>query len=201
MAALQLKDLLERLDRGTQRDTSSPEAAQRATRHAAEVWASCRLDGEAPDTIEYCTRAGADLLCHFNAGRKDCYLIVLCPVEASRPMDHLLFDIGADYRPAEYEDLSTGFVGEPTAAILAESLPRLGEGGTPAAILGRGGSYLQTSLDAPGRYLLEYQLVTTAFHFNTKITVTLDDVQRAFHSYAFGKYEWAREFDWQHQPL
>ena len=201
MAILQLKDLLERLDRGTQRDTPSPEEAQRAARHAAEVWASCRLDGEALDAIEYCIRAGSDLLCHFNAGRKDCYLIVVCSVVAGRPLDHLLFDIGAEYRPAEYEDLSTGFVGEPTAAILAESLPRLGEGGTPAAILGRGGSYLQTSLDAPGRYLLEYQLVTTAFHFNTKAAVSLDDVQRAFHSYAFGKYEWAREFAWQHQPL
>ena len=109
-----------------------------------------------PTTITYCTRAGADLLCHFDAGWKDCFLIVVCPAAASLPLDHLLFDIGAEYRPTVYHDLSTGFVGEPTEELLAESLPQLGAGGTPAAILGRGeGSYLQTYLDAPNRYTME----------------------------------------------
>ncbi len=201
MAALQLRDLLERLDRGTTRANPSPDETARAARHAAEVWPDCRLNGVAPTTIEYCTRTGTDLLCHFNAGWKDCFLIVVCPA-AGLPMGHLLFDIGAEYRGTLYHDLSTGFVGEPTEQILAESLPRLGAGGTPAAILGRGeGSYLQTYRDAPERYTLEYQLVTTAFHFTLAAPATLEEVQRAFRSYAFGKYEWAREFAWQHQPL
>ncbi len=117
-------------------------------------------------------------------------------------MDHLLFDIGAEYGPLAYQDLATGFVGDPTEEILVASLPRLGQGDTPAAILERGkGTYLRTYRNAPGRYTMEYQLVTTAFHFVIAAPVPLAEVQGAFHSYAFGKYEWARDFAWQHQPL
>ena len=201
MRVLQLKDLLQRLDGGAKSTVLTTDAAARLAGYAADVWTSCKLDGAAPATVEYCAGAGDDLLGHFNIGRKDCFLIVVAPVTGA-PTGHLLFDIGAEYRPVEYQDLSTGFVGEPTEEILANSLPRLGEGGTPAAILHHGeGSYLQTYLDAPGRYVLEYQLVTTAFHFTTAAPASLDDVQRAFRSYAFGKYEWARGFDWQHQSL
>ena len=201
MRPLQLKDLLQRLDGGAKSTVPPPDAATRMAEYAAAVWTGCKLAGAAPSAVEYCARAGDELLGHFNAGRKDCFLVMVCPAAGS-PTGHLLFDIGAEYRPAEYQDLPTGFVGEPTESILAESLPRLGDGGTPAAILGRSsGTYLQTYLDAPGRYTLEYQLVTTAFHFATAAPATLDEVRRAFRSYAFGKYEWARDFDWQHQPL
>ena len=202
MRALQLRDLLQRLDGGAKGLAPSADAATRMAEYAAGVWTSCGLAGVAPSVVEYCAGTGDELLGHFNAGRKDCFLIVVCPEAAGSPTGHLLFDIGAEYRLSEYQNLSTGFVGEPTEAMLADSLPRLGQGGTPAAILDRGGgTYLQTYLDAPGRYTLEYQLVTTAFHFNTRTPATLDDVQRVFRSCAFGKYEWARDFDWQHQPL
>lgn len=202
MRILQLKDLLQRLDGGAKGTVPPADAANRMAEYAAAVWTSCGLDGVAPSAIEYCAGVSGELLGHFDAGRKDCFLIVVCPEAAGPPTGHLLFDIGAEYQMSEYQNLSTGFVGEPTEAMLADSLSRLGEGGTPAAILDRGdGTYLQTYLDAPGRYTLEHQLVTTKFHFGTAGPATLDDVQRAFHSYAFGRYEWAREFDWQHQPL
>ena len=202
MAVLQLKDLLQRLDGGAKSTVLTTDTEVCVTRYAAEVWTSCRLDGVAPSAIQYCARTAADLLCHLNVGRKDCFLVVVCPLAGGPPTGHLLFDIGAEYRPAEYQNLSTGFVGQPTEEMLADSLPRLGEGGTPAAILDcGGGTYLQTYRDAPDRYALEYQLMTTAFHFVAVAPITTRDVQRAFQSYAFGKYEWAREFTWQHQPL
>ena len=204
MVALQLKTLLELLD-GEARTAVAPDGvAARAGRHAAAVWTDCGLAGSAPATMEYCARTlvSDKYLCHFNVGRKDCYLVVVCSASTGLPEGHLPFDIGGQYRPVVYSDLSTGFVGEPTAGMFEEQLPRLREGGTPAAILESGeGSYLQTYQDGPDAYTLEYQLVTTAFHFAVSAPVDTRDVLRAFHSYAFGKYEWAREFLWQHRPL
>ena len=121
---------------------------------------------------------------------------------ARRPPAHILFDIGGQYRPVTYTDLSTGFVGEPTEQMLADLLPRLREGGTPAAILESGeGSYLQTYQDGPDEFTLEYQLVTPAFHFVAARPVNGQDMLRAFRSYAFGKYEWAKDYDWKYQPV
>ena len=204
MASLQLKDLLALLDGGAATVTAPADVATRAAHYAARVWSDCRLVGTPPPTIEYCalTKGSAKHLCHFNAGRKDCFLIVVCAAASDLPEAHILFDIGGQYRSITYTDLSTDFVGEPTEQMLANSLPRLREGGTPAAILESGeGSYLQTYQNGPDEFTLEYQLVTTAFHLVGTGPVTGQDVLRAFRSYAFGKYEWAKDYDWKHQPV
>ena len=205
MPPLQLKDLLALMDGGVTGTAAPLDVAMRAQRHAADVWSDCRLPGPAPASIEYCglTRGTGKYLCHFNAGRKDCYLIVICAAATGSPEAHLPFDIGAQYRPASFTDLSTNFAAEVTDEMLAAALPRLLEaGGTPAAILENGdGSYLQTYQDGPDQYALEYQLVTTAFHFAAATPATTQEVLRAFRSYAFGKYEWTRDIVWRHQPL
>lgn len=204
MASLQLKDLLGLLDGGAATVTVPAAVATQAEHYAARVWRECRLLGVPPPAMEYCalTKVGAKYLCHFNEGRKDCFLIVVCAVASGLPEAHILFDIGGQYRPLTYTDLSTGFVGEPTEQMLADSLPRLREGSTPAAILESGeGSYLQTYQNGPDEFTLEYQLVTTAFHFVAAGPVTAQDVLCVFGSYAFGKYEWAKDYDWKHQPV
>ena len=200
----QLKSLLERLDRGVDPIDAPATVAERARRHAAEVWGECGLSGS-PGSLAHTvrTRVLPEYLCHVETEERDCFLVVVVSEDAVEVKGHLPLDVGAQYRPLLFEDLSTGLAGEPTEAWLDEAIPRLGDGGdTPVAIVGAArGTYMQTCLQKPGEYLLEYQTVTTAFHFAADRPVDEQTVLWAFRSYAFGRYEWARELEWVRHPL
>lgn len=203
MTSLQLADLLRLMDEGVDGAAPPRHVASRAAAYAAAAWAECRLPGAAPGIVAYAplTRRSGRYLCHFDTGATDQYLIVVCAADGVAVDGCVPVDIGGQYRPVTFEDLSTGFVGEPTEALLAQALPWLRDGGTPAAILDSGeGSYLQTWQNGPDNYELEYQLVTTQFHFAAAGRLGAQDVLEAFRSYAFGRYEWARDVRWLHRP-
>ena len=196
---MQLKDLLELIEGGVEEARLSAEEAEGAARHAARVWEGCLLPGAPPSHSEYTIRTagGAKTLCHYPAVREGCFLVVVLDGATGVPEDHLPYDIGGQYRPSTYRDLSTESAGTPEESRIASSLLRLGEFGTPAAILEFGeGSYLQTWRDGPDEYDLEYQLVTTAFHYVVPRKLRQDEVVWAFLSCATGRYDWAKEFPW-----
>ena len=152
MASLQLNDLLALLDGGAATVTAPADVAASVAYHAARVWSDCRLIGTPPPTIEYCAfaRDGAKYLCRFNAGRKKA---AFSSWSARRPLEYrrrTSSSTSGQYRAIMYTDFATGFVGEPTEQMLADSLLHLREGNTPAAILESGeGTYLQTYQDGP----------------------------------------------------
>ena len=181
-----------------------PSTDARATRYAAKIWDECRLPGTVPKNVAYTARTfrNSKVLCHFETGVEDRFFIVVLDTATGDPEGYLPFDIGGQYRPVTFVDLSTGYEGEATESILADALPRLMEGGTPAAMLTSGeGSYIQTYQEDSNRFLLEYQLVTTAFHYAVPFPLNVEQTLRAFHSSAFGRYEWTHEFAWVIQPL
>jgi hypothetical protein len=89
-----------------------------------------------------------------------------------------------------------------TEPLIRTTIPKLLELENDAfAILSIGeGTYLQT-LAEDGLFVLEYQLVSTAAHYELPERVTTDVVTNAFLSYAFGMKEWARELPWRKLEL
>ena len=196
---MQLKDLLDLIENGVEKTTLREDWAEGAARYAARVWEGCLLPEPVPTESEYTIRVreGAKTLCHFPAIREQCFLIVVLDGTTGIPEGHLPYDIGGQYRPQMFQDVSTGQEGLPEGAFMATALKQLGEVGTPAAILEFGeGSYLQTWRDSTDAYDLEYQLVTTAFHYVVPRSLTQAEVLAAFDSCANGRYEWAKDFPW-----
>ena len=196
---MQLKDLLELIEGGVEKTDLPPRWADGTAKYAARVWEGCLLPGPIPSESEYTirSRTGAKILCHFPTIREGCFLVVVLDDGTGEPEDHLPYDIGGQYRPPVYRDLSTEIEGTAQESRIASSLLDLGKFGTPAAILEFGeGSYLQTWRDGPDEYDLEYQLVTTAFHYVVSRKLRQDEVVWAFLSCANGRYEWAKDFPW-----
>ncbi len=201
---MQLAELLLILDMSGTQALPPQEIQVVAYEYAAKAWTSSGLAGNPPNNIEYTNyiEAAGKYLCHFNTGSKNTFLIVLVEESSEKAVSHLVMDIGAEYRPVVYTNHSTGYVGNPTEIQIEKDIPKLLDTGTPAAILESGdGSYIQTYQVSENVYELEYQLVSTKFHYKTPNPVTGRVVVDAFLSYAFGKYEWAKDIQWEYHPL
>ena len=201
---MQLAELLLLLDMGG-KQASPPEDIQiMAYEYAVKAWEPSGLVESPPKNIEYTNyiESAGTYICHFAAGAKDTFLIVVVQESPAKAISHLVMDIGAEYLPVVYINISTGYEGNPSEIQIKTDIPKLLDSGTPAAILESGdGSYIQTYQISEDTYELEYQLASTKFHFKTAKPVSEKVVIDAFLSYAFGKYEWAQEIKWEHYPL
>ena len=201
---MQLKDLLDLVGGDVDTVVLPPEWAERARRYAVSVWEGCLFSIPPPAC------AGTGLKTHdprrlvamFTAGLPDCVLNVVLDAETGEPFDHLPFDWGGEDDEKDFRDLSTGYEGPPHEDVVVGSLTRLGESGTPAAILDFGDtSYIQCYRSAEDAYEFEHQLVTTAFHYVVPRTLTQREVIEAFLDCARGGFEWSRRFPWTLHPM
>lgn len=140
---------------------------------------------------------GRFLLAYVNADRENCYLIVLFDKEKAAPVAHLLHDL-AQYRKPVYYCPYADHDGPADEDLIQNTLPHLMEKDDPFAILEIGpDSYMQTYQDGVDDYQLEYQQVTTSYHFRAVGTVTAAQAIAAFKSYGLGNNEWAGQFKWE----
>ena len=68
------------------------------------------------------------------------------------------------------------------------------------AIIESGSLYLQTIREEEG-FVLEYQAVSTHFHFRVPEFLVLQDVKNAFQSFNLGDDKWSYCLEWEHYPL
>jgi hypothetical protein len=201
----QLHEHLALMDTGV-RKFDAPRPVRDACEQAAfTVWPQTGLQPwEAhPRVTDFCYACGDGVhgYLHFGADHPNCFMIVIVEIEAARPVGWLLFDIGAEYHNALYVCPTIDFEGEPTGAVIADSIPRLRDEADSWAVLDRGnGTYMQ-AYRTEGGYVLEHQLVTAACHYRAVGLLDEQQVIRAFNSYAFKVKEWAREMRWEKMEL
>lgn len=174
--------------------------------YARHVWPSLSLKPFGHErAVEAVFETGAGhRLVHVAADDRDTFLIVTWDPHGEIS-GHLLFDIGAEYRPAVLICPAFEFEGQAERQDLRRLIPAL-ETLSPDenrfAILEVGsGTYMQTCVAEGGGYQLEYQLVSIASHYETPSPVSADAVVSAFESYCFGKYEWLTSQEWVRMDL
>jgi hypothetical protein len=135
------------------------------------------------------------ILVHYNYGVSNTYLIVV--LDQDRYLGHILFDIGAEYKQAILSGPHLSQSQEPTKVLIESVVKALPNQKDPYVILETGtGTYMQALWTKKG-FILEYQMVTTACHYEASSLVTQDQVIAALNSYAFGTYEWTKNFSWR----
>lgn len=180
------------------------DAQARVLTFAKTIWPKLGLGGwgaHSRDLHHVCrSNTTGALLWHVNADHRDCFLILVTANEATPPYGFILFDIGAQYSVLRFTCPTLGIIdGETNRDTIRDALPRLRGHADPYAILDAGeGTYLQAYATEDG-FELEHQLVSTASRYLVECVSEADAV-RAFLSYAFGRYEWARDFAWQQMP-
>ncbi len=207
MRLLQLHEYLALLDGQAARVSPPPDQAQLAAwlDDARRLWPELRLQAweASPRRIESVTRceASGERLVHVTADHKDCFLILVVPPDQVAPAAHILFDIGAEYREIYFNCPAFGVDDPVHRDMITDLVPRLGQESDPFAILEKTETtYLQIYADGP-RYSVEHQLVSLACHYQLESTVSADAAVALMTSYAFGRYEWARDWRWVRQTL
>ena len=202
----QLHQHLELMDTGVERLELDDALRDACLAAARAVWPRTGLSGwdAYPREAQYAYRCGDKLhgYLHINADHKDCFCIIIFELAPAAPVGYLLFDIGAEYASPAYVCPAIDFDGEPTPAVIEESIPRLNSHQDAFAVLDRGnGTYMQAYQEDSGGFTLEHQLVTTASHYRAVGELDAKQVIAAFKSYAFEKKEWARELQWEKVEL
>jgi hypothetical protein len=149
--------------------------------------------------ITYRSGNGRNLLLHYNYGAPDVYLIIA--LENGVYFGHILFDLGAEYRPSMISSPHLAQVQEATENLIEQVVAKLPHQSDPYVILETGeGTYMQALWTKEG-FVLEHQLVTLSCHYETRALVTHEQVIAALKSYAFGKYDWTTAFSWRLMKL
>jgi hypothetical protein len=206
MKLLQLHEYLTFLHAGTVPDGHqlSRSELDQCMSAAQEIWPETGLLPweSAPRSVAYAWKSndGRHIGAHITADRENCFLIVV--LSDGRPTSYIVFDIGAEYRQAEYICPSIGYEGPAERDVILGSIPNLKDHKDAFAILAvADGTYLQTYQNPDGTYDLEHQLVTTKFHYRALGEINAREVCDAFISYAFGIKEWATDLTWERMEL
>jgi len=204
MKVLQLHEYLRFLHAGTGEHHLSPSELNRCMSAAQEIWPDTGLLPweSAPRTAAYAWKSndGCHIAAHISADIENCFLIVV--LSEQRFSSYIVFDIGAEYRQAEYICPSIDYQGPAERDVILNSIPNLRDHKDAFAILAvADGTYLQTYQNPNGTYDLEHQLVTTKFHYRALGEINVGEVCDAFMSYAFGKKEWATDLTWERMEL
>ncbi len=132
----------------------------------------------------------------------DTFVIVVTD-EKFKPTDHILIDIAAEYAELMFDAPQFGLFESASKQDIRRVIRGIDpDKNDPFAVLGiaEGGTYIQTYREDSG-FILEYQLVNTSSHYKVPELVSADQVVDAMISYAFGKDEWLKAFDWQRMKL
>jgi len=191
---------------GATRIEVADEARVRALAAAETLWPALGLSAwsEHPRELASVQRSHATgaVLWHVTADHPDCFLILVSTDEAAPPYSYILFDIGAEYGPIYFVCPTLG-IDEDVHGMgrdaVRDALLRLRGRKDPEAFLDKGGgTYL--GAHATPTFYLEHQLVSPSSRYFVE-NVSDDAAVAAFLSYAFGRYEWTRDFEWQSIPL
>ena len=205
MRLAQIHEYLILLDGGTKTVTATDDECRVWLEYAHRVWPQLEIDSwqAHPRSVSLVTdcQATGHRLGHVTADWENCFLILIVPPGETMPESHILFDIGAEYESLtllcptlELDEVVT----EPSIANAIHKLPGRED---PFAIVDTGrGTYMQTYAEDAG-FHIEYQLVSTACHYVLPKLVSAETTIQLFNSYAFGKKEWARNFQWQPMEL
>ena len=206
MKLIQLHEYLNLLDGGAEQADASEEECHEWLQYAERIWPRLEIsDWQAASRsvffIVECAASGHRLV-HVNADWENCFLILITPADTVEPEAYLLFDIGAEYRELTLICPTLQLEDAVTDALIEESIRKLPGREDPFAILDAGeGTYLQTFAEEEEGFHIEHQLVSTACHYALPEMVSADVVIELFKSFAFGKKEWARNFQWHPMEL
>jgi|GEM_PF-1256914 len=185
---------------------AAPEVTQQVITYAISVWAEMELEPRQIDTEDVVAifRHAERLFFHvrvFKEGRAETFVIVSV-IPSNLPDGHILIDLAAEHVLPTFECPGCDYLGPASAELLETQIPKLeADGPTPFAILSRGeGTFLQTYHTEDG-YLLEYQLVNTACHYETQELLDAAQVVQAMISYFHNDNRWVKMFEWQKMDL
>lgn len=205
MKQLQLHEYLALLEAGAPQATMSAQLKEACLEQARRLWPKLGIAKWAkhPRRIEHVTWSNAHrvYLVHVTADWKNCFLILMVPQGAMEADCYILFDIGAQYGGQQLICPTLNLEEAVTEELVRDCIPKLRGRSDPFAILEmNGGTYIQTCVNS-GWYEVEHQLVSTKSHYRLTSRVRAPVVVDLFLSYAFGKFEWARDVAWEQQTV
>jgi len=205
MRLLQLHEYLDLLAAGGAAVDVPADTRAACLAQARGLWPETGLPawGAGPREVVACRRdPQGRMLVHIDAGYPDCFLILSCAPGQAAPEAWLLFDVGAEYNPAEFYCPSVDYQGPADDELIDRCIPQLNRHRDPFAVLSIAeGTYLQVYHDESGAYELEHQLVTSACHYLAEGPLDAAAVVAAFKSYARGDKVWATALRWQRVVL
>lgn len=198
---MQFYEYLSLLDRGIHQ-VEIGDVEQKALGTAKAIWEKTGLDPWNRHNRyvqwSYETNDGKVRLVHVTADHENSFVIVIVDNTTAKPTYYLVFDIGSQYTEPIFVCPPANHNGPVTEELIERCLPLLINHADPFAVIDVGpGTYMQVLQISDNEYLLEHQLVTTANHFQVSSPVSLATAIDAMKSYAFGKYEWAKSFEWK----
>ena len=205
MRLLQLHEYLAILDGGATIEPAVDALSKSSLDQAQSIWPRLGISSWADrrrdvQSVARC-RASGTLLVQITTDWKDCFLILVVPPHQLQAEGYLLFDVGAEYRKVRFDCPAFELYQVADEETIRRTAPRLPGARDPFAILEAGeGTYIQ-AYAKDGMFDVEHQLVSTASHYRLESRVSAEVVVSLFLSYAFGKYEWAREYKWKKVEL
>ncbi len=184
-----------------------PAAVPRVLAYASHIWAELGLKKrklKANDLVAYFSD-GELFQFHIVAyarKQRDTVVVIIANSLATTIRGHILIDLAAEGSTPQLDCPSCSFEGELNAEDIEPLLFQLQpDDDNPFAVMTRGpGSFLQTLCTDEG-YLLEYQLVNVANHYETTTPLSFFQVVAAFESYYAGDNVWLKSLEWQKMEL
>lgn len=131
---------------------------------------------------------------HVYFGMPNTYVVIVYRNDAYR--GYILFDIGAEYCPINLFSPYLDEVVKPTEVLVDEVLEGIQGHKEPFCMLAKTEGTWLRGCWLPDGYGLEYRMVTPRCRYYSPAHVPFEVAKMAFHSYAFGRYEWAKEIEW-----
>jgi hypothetical protein len=205
MRLLQLHEYLALLDGGANTQSADDALSDACLEQARAIWPQLGLHAweERNRSVEAvaCCHASGKLLVHVSADWKNCFAILVVPPGRLQAEAFILFDIGAEYGDVRFICPAFDLDQVAEEGTIRHYVPQLGDKRDPFAVLEIGdGTYMQAYAKG-GVYNVEHQLVSLSSHYRLEKSVSAEVVINLFLSYAFGKKEWARDFNWTKMDL
>ena len=127
------------------------------------------------------------------------HLIVIIDNISDTLIGYTLQDIEAQYHPCKMISpyLEGDYAADEKLIVELLELINIKAGDENAfAVIESGGLYMQTLRENDG-FLLEYQAVTTDFHFEVLDRLSLEEVKKAFLSFNHGDDKWSSCLEWK----
>jgi hypothetical protein len=204
MVQLSYGEYLQMLDGGVATAAATPELARAAVGQAEVLWPELKIGEfrarkQKVETVAVCN--DGQQLVHVRANRQNSFLILVVPPQQLRATSYLLYDMGAETSDIRFSCPEFNIDRIASKADIYEFIPRLIGRRDPFAILEASpGTYMQAYAEGDV-FDVEFQLVSTAAHYALAERVDAATVIKLFLSYAFGKKEWAREYEWKRMTL
>ncbi len=176
-----------------------------ALAYARELWPSLEIGKRilSKKDVVLCHKHGDVVLTHVRAyARKQPHVVLVLAETGGELSGHILVDLASDDAEPHLICPSVEHDGATSPEQLSEFLAKISsDEDDPFAILETGdGTYIQT-LNTGDGFVLEYQLVSTACHYETPELVSLEEAVAALISFGWGNHEWLTDFAWQRQDL